>query len=46
LLESGAVRLGAAALGSRNVRTGTEDTTSGTGARTFKRIRDYFDRSP
>ena len=46
LLESGAVRLGAAALRSRNVRTSAEDTTSDSRVETFKKIRAYFRSQP
>lgn len=45
LLESGAVRLGAAALASRNVITNTEDVTTDTGMRTFRKIWAYCVRN-
>ena len=45
LLESGAVRIGAAALARHVGKTGTRDTASGNGVGVFHRIRAYIDRN-
>ena len=45
LLESGSVRLGAGALANRNVRAISEDVTSDTGIRTFRKIWAYLART-